>query len=205
VLTTRARARLTKLLLVTLAILAASEAFAGQNRGIVSFDPDKTTVEFTLGATLHDVHGTFKLKSGVIRFDPATGTASGALIVDATSGTSGNKSRDRKMSREVLESEKYPEIEFFPEKVSGNVPAQGQSEVTVGGRFRIHGSEHPLSLVVRLSVDAGQIRATTQFPVPYQAWGLKNPSTFILRVGDTVRIDIAAYGSLASEQVKLPK
>lgn len=193
------------LLLILLAQLAVSQAFGAQREEVVTFDPDATTVDFTLGDVLHTVHGRFRLKSGVIRFDPNTGVASGALAVDATSGDSGNKSRDKKMNRDVLESQTYPEIVFIPQKVSGNVAAQGQSQVTVDGVFRMHGSDHPLAITVALSADTGQIQANTHFQVPYQAWGLKNPSTFLLRVSETVQISIAARGRMTQEQVQAQK
>jgi hypothetical protein len=47
-------------------------------------------------------------------------------------------------------------------------------------------------------VTPGQEQATTRFSVPYVKWGLKNPSTFILRVSDSVDIDIRASGQLTS-------
>ena len=56
----------------------------------IVFDPARTTVEFTLGDVLHTVHGTFKLKSGTITFDSATGLASGSIVVDAASPTFAN-------------------------------------------------------------------------------------------------------------------
>ena len=80
---------------------------------VVNFDPAATQVDFTLGATLSTVHGIFKLKSGQIDFDPATGKAGGAVILDATSGNTDNSSRDKKMHGEILESAKFPEIAFF--------------------------------------------------------------------------------------------
>ena len=80
----------------------------------VNLDPAQTKIQWTLGDVLHTVHGTFKMRSGSVTFDPKSGAASGEIIVDATSGESGNHSRDQKMHKEVLESRRYPEIIFFP-------------------------------------------------------------------------------------------
>jgi hypothetical protein len=38
--------------------------------------------------------------------------------------------------------------------------------------------------------------ARTHITIPYIAWGLKNPSTFLLHVSDQVEVDIAAVGRL---------
>jgi polyisoprenoid-binding protein YceI len=196
---------LPKQLLGILAALVLTASASAQQQEIISFDPNKTKVEFTLGDVLHTVHGTFPLKSGIIRFDPATGAASGALVVDATNGDSGNKSRDRKMERDILESERYPEIVFVPKKVSGSIATQGRSQVEVQGVFRMHGLEHPLILTVPISIDGDHFTANTQFIVPYQSWGLRNPSTFILRVSDKVQINIDANGRIVEQQASLGK
>src|ERR1700751_3196540 len=84
-------------------------------------DPAQTAVEYSVGTTLHTVHGTFKLKRGDFMFDPATGKVSGDLVVDAASGESGSGARDRKMNESVLESSRYPEIVFHPDRVDGKV------------------------------------------------------------------------------------
>src|SRR5512142_2770809 len=120
----RTRQLLPKIWLGSLSLILLAGSAAAQQE-VVTFNPADTKIDFTLGDVLHTVHGTFKLKSGVIRFDSKTGIASGALVVDGTSGDSGNKSRDKKMNREILESEKYPEIVFLPQKVSGSVPSDG--------------------------------------------------------------------------------
>jgi polyisoprenoid-binding protein YceI len=70
---------------------------------VLELDPAQTHIEFTLAGALNTVHGTFKLKSGTIRFDPATGKA-GGLVVGVTSGNSGGGSRDHKMHKDVLAS-----------------------------------------------------------------------------------------------------
>src|SRR3954467_8520775 len=73
-------------------------------------DAAQTTAKFTLGDTLHTVHGTFKVKRCEVHFDPTSGKVDGEIVFDATSGQSGNDSRDRKMHKEVLESTRFPEI-----------------------------------------------------------------------------------------------
>ncbi len=174
----------------------ASPSF-GQEE-VFELEPAKTAVNFTLDATLHTVHGSFKAKGGSIRFNPQSGTASGKIAVDATSAESGNGSRDHKMHKEVLESEKYPEISFSPSQIVGKV-APG-SNLQVQGTFRIHGSDHPLTLSVPLEISGDQLIAKFHFVVPYVEWGMKNPSTFVLHVNKEVSIDIAATGRLIPSQ-----
>lgn len=180
---------------LALALLSSSAARAQDT--VVNFDPAHTQVNFTLGATAHTVHGEFKLKAGQMRFDRSTGKASGSVVVDAVSGDSNSEGRDKKMHREVLESAKFPEIVFTPNQVQGALASQGPSQVQVAGVMRLHGEDHPITLTFAVETGTGnQLKASTHFSVPYQKWGLKNPSNFLLRVSDTVDIDIQAVGEL---------
>jgi polyisoprenoid-binding protein YceI len=166
---------------------------------IVRFDPSQSKVEFSVGSTLHTVHGTFKLKSGEVRFEPATGKASGAIVVAATSGDSENEGRDKKMHEKVLQSEKFPEIIFIPHQVRGKIAAQEMSELEVAGTFQLHGQGHDLTMTVSVEPRPGnQIQATTHFGVPYIQWGLKSPSSFMLKVDDTVDVKIHATAQITS-------
>jgi polyisoprenoid-binding protein YceI len=158
------------------------------------FVPAKTMVNFTLGDILHTVHGVFDVKEGVVHFDPATNKISGEILVDATSGHSGSDGRDKKMHREVLESARYPDIVFRPDRVEGEVSDMAASTVQVHGMFSIHGAEHEITIPVRVEMSPGQWTATSHFTVPYVKWGMKNPSTFVLRVEQSVEIDIQASG-----------
>jgi polyisoprenoid-binding protein YceI len=167
---------------------------------VLQLDPGQTHIEFSLGATLHTVHGMFKLKRGELRIDPVTGKATGELIIDATSGDSGNGDRDRNMHRDVLESVKFREITLTPDRFEGKLNPQGDSQVQLHGQFGIHGSQHEITLPVRVRVREQQLEADTQFPVPYPKWGMKNPSTFLLHVADTVQIHIHAVGRLSPLQ-----
>lgn len=182
----------------------AATAQSAQPEG-VQIDPAKTRIEFTLGDVLHTVHGSFRLKSGSLHFDPTNGTVDGALVVDATSGDSGSRSRDKKMNKEVLESAKYPEIVFVPQKFSGHLNPQGVSQVAVSGIFRIHGGEHPVTWIMPVRINGNELTATTHFEIPYEQWGMKNPSTFVLRVSNKVTIDLTAVGQIKGAQVEARK
>ena len=171
------------------AMLAAASSIPAEDT-VLQIDPSQTKVEFTLADVLHTVHGSFLLKRGDIRFDPATGKASGELVVDATSGASGSGARDRNMHKNVLESARYPEIVFRPDRVEGKVAPQGASKVTLHGIFSIHGAEHDITLPVEVEAAGGQYTAAIRFVVPYVQWGMKNPSTLFLRVSDKVEIAI---------------
>ncbi|HXO04833.1 MAG TPA: YceI family protein [Candidatus Sulfotelmatobacter sp.] len=177
------------------AIFVFSVSTAQAQESAVDLDPAQTTIEFTLDTTLHAVHGTFKLKSGHISFDPATGKASGAIVVDATSGDSDNESRDKKMHQQILESQKYPEIVFTPQHVKGSVNPQGTSQVEVSGVFRIHGQDHDITMTFTVQPPAGgKIQASTHFSVPYVQWGIKGASTFLLHASDIVEVEVHASG-----------
>jgi polyisoprenoid-binding protein YceI len=159
-----------------------------------ALDPGQTQVAFTLGSTLHTVHGSFRLRSGNVRFDPATGQASGELIVDAASGSSGNHSRDERMHKTILESDKFPDIVFCLDHIEGKLPQAGSAMLQARGRFTIHGASHELTVPVQVQAAPDRIAATMEFHVPYIKWGMKNPSTFLLRVSDQVEIEIHAAG-----------
>jgi polyisoprenoid-binding protein YceI len=183
------------IILITLAAPAFVPALPAPEY-IVQLDPAQTKIEFTLTDPLHTVHGTFALKNSTIRFEPLSGKITGAIVVDATSGDSGNGSRDKKMHREVLESAKFPEIIFMPRQITGTVAPNGASKVGVSGQFRLHGQDHDMLLPIDVKADGQNLRITTHIDIPYVDWGLKNPSNFLLHVGDKVAIDIQTTGRL---------
>lgn len=160
-------------------------------------DPAQSTVKFTLGDVLHTVHGSFALKHGELQVQP-TGKLSGEIVVDAASGNSGSGMRDRKMNKEVLESARYPEIDFRPDRFDGEVAAQGKSSVMVHGMFSIHGTTREVTVPAQVERDGDHWTANVHFTVPYAKWGMKNPSTLFLKVNDTVEIDLSAAGSVTT-------
>jgi polyisoprenoid-binding protein YceI len=181
--------------LILVGLFALSTAYAQSPNVVLQFSPAQTKINFTLGDILHTVHGSFGLKRGSVEYDLSSASVRGELVADATSAQSGNRTRDRKMHREILESARYPEIIFRPHKVEGTVARGGTSTVQVRGIFTIHGTDHEIVIPVRLEMFPDHWTANTHFTVPYVKWGLKNPSTFLLRVSESVEIDVHATGA----------
>lgn len=177
----------------------AGSAFGEEMR--LQLDPAATTVSFTLGDVLHTVHGTFKLKTGDLWFDPATGKAGGQVVVNALSGDSGSNARDSRMHKNILESSRFADIAFAPDRVEGSINPQGDSDLQLHGQFTIHGATHELTMAVKAHMEQQRFTGAIAFKVPYVQWGMKNPSTLFLRVNDTVDISIQAAGQL-SQPVK---
>jgi polyisoprenoid-binding protein YceI len=181
-------------ILVAVIFLALTPIEAAAQDSTLHLDAQRTIINFTLGDVLHTVHGTFHLKEGTLHLATASGKLTGEIVVDAKSGESGNGMRDRKMHREVLESDRYPEIIFRPDRVEGNVIPQGKSSVSVHGIFTIHGSDHELTVPAEVQMAPGYWTATLHFALPYAKWGMKNPSTMFLRVSESVDIDLTVSG-----------
>jgi polyisoprenoid-binding protein YceI len=165
-------------------------------QAVFDLDASQSHATFTLSDVLHTVHGTFNVKSGSIRFDPATGASSGEIVVDATSGDSGSGARDKKMHQSILESKKFPDIVFVPSLVRGTVNASGESKVEIEGTFTIHGASHPLTASAVVTTSGNRLQTKVHFVVPYVTWGMKNPSNLFLKVGETVDIDLDTSGRI---------
>ena len=171
--------------------------YAGAAEYQLRLDPESTQVNWTLGDVFHTVHGTFKLRRGEIVFDNETGKAGGEVVVDATSGESGSTSRDGRMHKNVLESAKFPDVSFSPDRLEGKVELTGVSNVKLHGIFRIHGGAHEITVPVKVTANGGSLDAEIKFEVPFVAWGMKDPSTLFLRVSKSVEIEVRATGRLS--------
>jgi polyisoprenoid-binding protein YceI len=185
--------RRVQLLCVTLLLALSSSAHAQKpNLITLHIDPATTHINWTLDTTLHTVHGTFKLKEGNLKIDPATGNATGLIVIDATSGDSADSARDKRMHSVILESAKFPTITFRPTHIDGKIDLAASGTLTVNGVFNLHGQDHPLQLTINLHPQASGVELATHFTIPFVAWGLKDPSTFIFRTDKTVTLEIDA-------------
>ena len=179
-----------------LALLVGLTTSAARGEAVFELESEGSAVRFTLDATLHEVHGVFHVASGEVHFGRADGEASGKIVVDATSGNTGNAKRDRKMHESVLRSAEFPRIEFSPSSVVGTLDEAGTSRLRVSGTLRLLGNDHPLEVPVEVTPEGGLVRARATLTVPYVAWGLEDPSVFVLRVGKTVELEVELVGRL---------
>jgi polyisoprenoid-binding protein YceI len=179
--------------------LVAFSAFA-QKTIALHLDPATTHINWTLDTTIHTVHGTFKLKEGNLKIDPATGNASGLIVIDAASGDSADSARDKRMNAAILESAKFPAITFRPTHIDGKIDLTASGTVTVNGVFNLHGQDHPMQLTVSLHPQPSAIALATRFTIPFVAWGLKDPSVLLLRTAKQVTLDIDAIATQSTPQ-----
>lgn len=185
------------LLCVTLwANPAGAQVQAPPHELVLQPEPSQSGADIRLGGNFHTVEGSFTFKRGVIRYHPASGTAGGEIVFDATSGKTGNASRDAKMHKDVIESRRYTEIVFRPQGAEGTLAIPGESTLQVHGLFMIHGDEHEITMPVQVSIRGGSWTAKAAFTIPYAKWGMKNPSKLFLRVDNEVKVQFHAAGSL---------
>ncbi len=173
--------------------LALAGAHAQQHYRL---DPAKSEVHFTLDATGHAVEGTFKVGSGDVTFNTADGTMGGTISVDATSGNSENKSRDKKMTADQLKAGQFPLVTFAPGKYSGTLNTSGDSSIQVEGAFTLLGQAHSITVPMSVHCAGGQCAANGSFTVPFVQWGVKDPSVMFLKVAKEVKIELKLNGTI---------
>jgi len=183
-------------LLIAAAVSPAILRAQDKTQDKLSLDTTRSEVHFTLPSALHVVHGTFHLQQGDITFDPATGQANGTILVDALSGQSGNSIRDRRMAHDELKANEYKTVAFAPTRFTGTFNPTGDSTLQVHGLFTLIGTPHEIDVPIQVQVNGEQIHAVGSFVIPYVQWGLKDPSTFMIKVNKEVHVDLDLTGTL---------
>lgn len=186
-----------KLTLFGTLVLALSFPVAAAERTL-TIDPAASKVDFKLGATGHDVEGSFRVDGGSLTFDDATGAMSGEIRVDAKSAKTGSGSRDKTMHGDVLESVKFPLFTFKAHKLEGHVADTGRSSVKLHGILSMHGADHAIVMPASVEVNDGKVSAKATFSVPFIEWGLHDPSLLFLRVEKSVAVTVTASGTLSA-------
>jgi polyisoprenoid-binding protein YceI len=178
-----------------LAVILAPAALAQSQTFVVN--PDSSEVKVTLKTTHELVNGTFHVQSGSIEFDRGTPKMSGAVVILAGSGKTGNGSRDKKMNKDILEVEKHATVSFELKSYAGVIAPSGDSTIQVTGIFTLLGTPHEITVPVVVHLDGSSATAKAHFVVPYVQWGLKNPSFLIWKADNDVAIDLSLVSTIS--------
>jgi polyisoprenoid-binding protein YceI len=178
-------------------LLLLSTRFAIAQHQTFNINPDASTVAFTLPSNHDTTDGSFHVEKGAIDFDRANPALSGLIIVSASSGNTGNASRDKKMLNDVLQATKFADVTFAPQNYSGTLHPVGDSILQVTGIFTLHGTPHTITVPLQMHIDGNKLTAKTTFKVPFVEWGLKDPSWFVLKVAKEVEINLTLVGVLS--------
>ena len=108
------------------------------------------------------------------------------------------------MHADVLESERYPEIVFRAEHLGVTRRDATSADVELRGRLSLHGQQKALALPAKLVAREGRVGIESRFRVPYVDWGMRDPSSFLLRVDRYVEVTVRAEGVLATPRAAGP-
>jgi hypothetical protein len=115
-----------------------------------------------------------------------------AAQLTAISVLSGAASMDRTRD----EVQKYPEIIFVPQHVTGQLEKNDQFQAHLQGALTLHGGAHPIVMEVQGHLVGDCLIAKSHFSEPYVDWGMQDPSILFLKVAKQVEIDIATAGNI---------
>ena len=204
--------------ILTHALIAIAGAFA-----LIAFDPcaasaalmkfkvdaDRSTVSATVAEPAAWVRGsatgTFRIIDGAVSVDPVNvpRTAKVRILIDASSYSSGNASRDRAVTEKSLEADKFPTIGFESDSIVGVVmtsPHEGTA--IVKGFLTLHGESHAMTMSVHATLGAdGVFTGDGEVKFNYEDFGIWVPAVLFhtLLAGDeaTVRFHIVAVSEVA--------
>jgi polyisoprenoid-binding protein YceI len=179
-----------------LAVILAPAAIAQHQAFVV--DAAASEVRMALKTTHENVSGTFRVQSGSVEFDGTAKKMSGAIVVAAGSGKTGNDSRDKKMYKDILKVEQFATVSFEPKTYTGTIaPSSNPNMIVVTGIFTLLGTPHEITIPIVVNIDGDRATVKTHFDIPYVQWGLKNPSFLIWKVDNDVAIDLHLAGTVS--------
>ncbi|SDF75418.1 YceI family protein [Terriglobus roseus] len=184
-------------LLTALALTLLLVPWAVAQHNTFTLDSDSSSVRMTLNTTREVVNGTFRVQACSIEFEPNSSAMSGAVTVLAGSGKTGNDTRDKKMTKSILQAGQYTTVSFAPKAYSGTIPQYASSTIEVTGTFTLLDKPHDMTIPMQIVVDRSKATAKAHFVVPYVQWGLKNPSFLFWKAENDVVIDLSLVGQIS--------
>ncbi len=149
--------------------------------------PD-STVAFHGSSTLHDFDGTATISSGQVDLTP--GKENGTVTVSASSMTTGNASRDRRMHSENMQDATYPVIVFAMRSLE-----RKDGRTLAHGTWSMHGVSTPfiIPIVLPSAADAAGSKPhiTASFTIDMRRWKIAVPTTaWLIRVKPEISVSV---------------
>jgi polyisoprenoid-binding protein YceI len=182
-------------LVAAVAVLSLFTAGSAWSQQHYKVDPATSEVHFTLGGS-HTVDGLFKVSSGEFSLDPQSGTMTGMVSVDASSGNSNEPGRDKKMTNDQMKAKTFPMVSFAPTRFTGQLTDSGDSTGQVEGNFTLLGQAHPIAVTMTVHMEGDHFMAAGSFVVPYVSWGMKDPSWLVMKEAKEVKIALKLAGTV---------
>ncbi len=172
-----------------------SDETASTHGKIFIIDPEGSEVTFLMDTTWHAVHGVARGITGTI--ESAGGSlfvdAVVTVVVDATTLETGNARRDRTMHTEYMMTKEWPRITFrstAPPVLLGMDPATGAADVSfeLAGDLTIRSQTRGVILALTARPDGDGWIVTGEHTVSLRDYGIPDPSIFMNRVQDAVKV-----------------
>jgi polyisoprenoid-binding protein YceI len=146
-------------------------------------DSSRSRVRFTAKGMfgLVPVHGTFRIRDGVVVVAEELAESTVTASIDAASVETANARRDRDLrSKRFLDTDRHPTISFTSRAVTAG---------SVAGTLVVHGTSQPVTLTPDAVVIAGGCRFTASARIDRYAFGLTGGKGMVSQYTD-VELDI---------------
>jgi polyisoprenoid-binding protein YceI len=143
----------------------------------------------------YDAVGTTPGIKGAIAFDAAGKVipAESKLTIDATAFKSDKDRRDGYVQRRLLETEKYPTVEFVPTVIRGlpaSIPASGARSFEMDGNLTVKGVTRPTTWKVSANFQGDKVTGNAYTGFTFADFEMEKPSvSVILTLADDIRLE----------------
>lgn len=158
----------------------------GHDTPPVSLKAQKETsvISYSANHSLHDWTGVNKEVNAVVILDESNNTiqkvAVSALVADFDSQ---NSSRDSH-ALEVLESIKFPKVQFVSTSIS-----EQNGDLNVSGNLTFHGITKPVQFKAISQKKKNGLVVEGEIPVSLEAYNVERPSFMLVKTDDTIKIN----------------
>ncbi len=145
-------------------------------------------VEFVSSVPLHSFTGVSDRLIGKISLADSTVD----FYVDVHTLETGIGKRDNDMLK-TLEADQHPFAEFYGKLVSDFDPQNSQpQEVTVEGKFTVHGVSNPLTIDGTLQKTSKGLKVMADWTLNMKDYNIKPPGILFYRVSEKIDVSISA-------------